>query len=107
MKRPNIDSYANYRRWMAAACLAQRQRLGLSQAQVAEMVPCSQMQIARIENPDCLSIDPRLSMLTALAYALELDLGLMLGDPWRDNGKPLANPEPFPLPDGPKGDPAW
>ena len=72
---PGFDQLADQRREVIADLVEVRQKLGLSQTQVAARMGTSQSAVARIESGDG---DVRLSSLQRYADALGRDLRLRL-----------------------------
>jgi transcriptional regulator with XRE-family HTH domain len=91
------DPFVLYRQRMANGLKARRLLMGLTLHQMAERCACSHVQVHRLENPECLAINPRLTDLARIAAAYDVDLGYILSDPWREaDGRP---PEPLPSSD--------
>jgi transcriptional regulator with XRE-family HTH domain len=74
---PGFDAFADKRRRVVGDLVLQRQRLGLSQTEVAARMRTSQSAVARLEAGDS---DVRVSTLQRYAAAVEMDLGWHLGD---------------------------
>ncbi len=73
---PGFDALADQRREMVSELVTERQRLGLSQTEVAARMKTSQSAVARLEAGDG---DLRLSTLQRYAAALGRDLRWRLG----------------------------
>ncbi len=80
---PGFDQLADRRREIVADLVQVRQRLGLSQTEVAARMGTSQSAVARLESGDG---DVRLSSLQRYADALGRDLRWRLAR--RDEGRP-------------------
>ena len=73
---PGFDALADERRDLLGQLISERERLGLSQTEVAARMRTSQSAVARLESG---AADVRLSTLQRYAAAVNRDLQLRLG----------------------------